>query len=128
MLSLVSTDAASVFEMQLGDAGGFETAGYLSTCLTAESASSSSQRITDAFAIGRNAAAGNTMAVTVTLTLRNSANFSWNCEVSGALTAGATRFICGGGSKDLSAELTQIRITTGGGDTFDAGEINIQTQ
>jgi hypothetical protein len=33
----------------------------------------------------------------------------------------------GSGAKDLSAELTQIRLTTvGGSNTFDAGSVNIQ--
>jgi hypothetical protein len=57
------------------------------------------------------------------LSLMDSASFQW-VQTHG-MTRNSGAGIAGGGAKSLSEELTQIRVTTVGGNTFNAGTINI---
>lgn len=112
-LSLSSTADILV---QLGDAGGIEATGYISTSATAAANSSS----TTGFVI-RVAAAANVLSGIATI--QNVTGNSWVCSHSTKVATTATP--CGGGDKTLSDTLTQIRITTTSTDTFDAGTVNI---
>ena len=69
--------------------------------------------------------AGATRAIhgKMSLRLMDAATFTWSAAHSAHLVG--TFSIAGGGSKALSAELTQVRITVTGSDTFDAGSVNI---
>lgn len=124
MFAGVSTNGTSPVQIQLGDAGGFETSGYvggvseMSTGVTSANHSSGFRT--------RNTHAGTTvMHGTITLTLEDSSNNVWAASAALGLSnlAGSSIF---GGTKPLSSTLTQVRITTiNGTDTFDAGAINI---
>jgi hypothetical protein len=110
-LSLDGTDSILV---QLGDAGGIETSGYVSA---GANQAGSVVTSTAGFMI-RAGAAGEAISGHMTLTLLNSSNFSW---ISSSMATKGDGCIYSGGKKDLSAELTQVRITVTGSDSFDAG-------
>jgi hypothetical protein len=123
MFNGVSTNGTSIKQIQLGDAGGFETTGYLGAGIQLTDATSvNAATITTGFGI-RSALAADTINGAVII-----ANLTGNTWVAqGSLTdssRGAGYLV--GGAKALSDVLTQVRITTvGGTDTFDAGSINI---
>lgn len=121
----VSTSGTSNLMIQLGDSGGIETTGYLGATTTVASATPSSATITSGLPVTNAIAAASVLHGSVTLSLMNLAAFTWVSSGVTALSNAATTHIAAG-SKSLSAELTQLRITTvGGSDTFDAGSINI---
>lgn len=118
----VSTSGTDDILIQLGDAGGFETSGYISTSDRSGTGVSS----TAGFILNIGGTT-NTEQGSVILSLLNSSTFLWCGQGNVSESNGATIHM--GGGKALSAELTQIRITTvGGSDTFDAGSINIITE
>ena len=122
----VSTNGTSPLQIQLGDAGGFESAGYSGgvTGLIAGGAISGTN-MTAGFLVTNANLAASGYSGSVSLTLEKSSAFTW-CETAIIADTVGTTTNVSGGSKSLSAELTQVRITTAGGaDTFDAGEINI---
>ena len=124
MFKGVSTSGTSNIIIRIGDAGGFETSGYSSYGAILTISGLVGVNSTTGF-ITRGNAASNTKDGTMTLTLENSSSNSWT--ETHATAPNATQGEVGGGGKSLSAELTQVRITTvNGTDTFDAGEINIQ--
>ena len=117
LLKGVSTNGTSLFLVQLGDSGGIETSGYLGGTGSATN--------TAGFLLNITGAAAGVWHGVVTLELENAASFSWIQEGSISRSDTATNNSTAG-SKDLSAELTQVRITTvNGTDAFDAGAINI---
>ena len=117
----VSTDGTDEMIVQLGDTGGFEATAYSSGSYDIAGAALATG--TAGFVIATDAVA-DTIHGTMVLTLENSANFTWISTHN--LLELATSIFVGGGSKSLSAELTQIRLTTTGGtDNFDAGAVNI---
>ena len=114
----VSLSGSDNLLVQIGDSGGLETTGYVSSSGTSSGASSTSGFIV------RVAAAGRNFTGTVTI-FRVDESHKWIAQVCGADTSAAV--ICsGGGVKTLSAELGRITLTRTGSDTFDAGEINIR--
>ena len=117
----VSLTGGDNLYVQIGDSGGIETTGYLSTSAYA-GASSSYTSSTDAFTIVQSS---NT-AVFSGLCFISLVDSSTNTWVSNHTGKHATNYVIwGGGSKSLSATLTQVRLTKGGSDTFDAGKVNI---
>jgi hypothetical protein len=117
----VSTNGTSNLQIQLGDSGGFETTGYVSSGWTA--ATNYQQGVTTGLIL-----TGATVAAAVyhgNIIISNLTANSWVSSHSlGA--SGANNSSMGGGTKTLSDILTQVRITTvNGTDTFDAGSINI---
>lgn len=117
MLAGVSTSGTSNILIQIGDSGGIEDAGYLST----SDASGVIANSTSGFVI-RTASASNVMSGHMILTPING-----NLWISSSvLKQNTTVVMAGAGDKTLSDTLTQVRITTvNGTDTFDAGTINI---
>ena len=117
MFSGVSTNGTSALLVQLGDSGGVETTGYVSTSIQAALTDSS----TAGFII-RSAAASNLFSGSMVIK-----NINGNEWVSDHVVKQSTSAIsCGAGDKSLSGTLDRVRITTfGGTDTFDAGSINI---
>ena len=117
----VSGSGTSNFILQLGDSGGLETSGYSSMAAVQSNVyqTSTSAFILDALA----PVAGGTKHGQIILSL-----LSGNIWVAGGTihtTNGIYVHSCAG-SKELSATLDRIRITTENGtDTFDAGKINI---
>ncbi len=118
----VSLSGTDHFLVQLGDSGGFETTGYVSTSIATTGAGGGSNTSnTTGFAIYSGAAA-NVLSGHMTLT-RQDGSHLWVCSHSGKV--GTTGAVIGGGDKTLSGELTQVRLTRTGSNTFDAGSVNI---
>ena len=128
MLSGVSTSGTSNLLIQLGDSGGVETTGYLGDGLSAAGGAVASLNYTSGFGIGN----GNQAAASLShgsLTLTNLNGNIWTIFGALAQSTSATMNFTAG-SKELSATLDRVRITTvNGTDTFDtnpsAGTINI---
>jgi hypothetical protein len=120
MFDGVSTSGTNSILVQLGDSGGVETTGYISTSvqisgggLTADS--------TAGFVI-RSATASNVFSGS--MVVMNITGNDWVSQHSVKQTTIA--IAVGAGDKTLSDTLDRVRITTvGGTDTFDAGSINI---
>ena len=122
MFNAVSTTGTSKLALQLGDAGGVETSGYVG----ASSSTSSAGAISAAFQLSSFNTSGSSLtAGSVQLSLESAASNTWT--IMGTVGDVANQVATAvSGSKPLSAELDRVRITTvGGTDTFDAGEINI---
>lgn len=116
----VSTNGTSRPIVQIGDAGGIETSGYLGTGWRA-----SPRNYTDGFGLSDDWAGVVIVQGITTLTLLDSSTFTW--ASTSQLGRTDAHHLLGAGAKSLSAELDRVRITTqGGSDTFDAGKINIQ--
>lgn len=121
----VSTGGTSPILVQLGDSGGIETSGYVAESAHLTNGSVPGlQSSTAGFPVFSHAAS-HALSGILDLRLKDAANFTWvsshSCRV---LT---TIAVTGGGVKSLSAELTQLRITTvGGSDSFDAGTVALQ--
>lgn len=120
MFDGVSTNGTSYVQIQLGDAGGVETASYLGATQTSSAAQAhSSGFLTDA----STGSAASVRHGAVTLT--NITGNVWASTINIGWSSSANAFI-GAGSKTLSATLDRVRITTvNGTDTFDAGTINL---
>jgi hypothetical protein len=123
ILNQVSTNGTDGAIIQLGDAGGFETTGYLGTgsAITGTNACGVSS-VTNGFNAGPGVLASASRSGCVFL-LSVSGN-TW--VASGAVTNGATANGVTAGVKVLSDTLDRVRLTTiGGTDTFDNGSVNI---
>jgi hypothetical protein len=125
-ISGLSTNGSSIPMIQLGDAGGFEATGYTgssSQAATAPSVNASSY--STGFLLNGSNALGVTYHGIATLVLLDSATNTWAFSVVMGRGDAATS-VWGGGTKALSATLTQVRLTTvNGTDAFDAGSVNI---
>lgn len=123
MFSGVSLNGSSSILIQLGDSGGFETTGYVSTSVVSRDGTTSTGVTSTSGFVLVIAVAANTLLGNAVLSLvsGNTWVLSSAYGISGSIHTGTT-----GGNKTLSATLTQVRITTvNGTDTFDAGSINI---
>ena len=122
MFSEVSTNGTNDVLVQLGDAGGIENTGYVSTS-NAYSTSNTTSGVsrTDGFAVYYTNAVH---LLTGHMTITKIDGNSW---VSSHTVKYLTTHVANGaGSKTISDTLTQVRITTvGGTNTFDAGTINV---
>jgi hypothetical protein len=115
-LSLSSTADILV---QLGDAGGIEATGYISSG-SATGTGAAISNSTLGMIIRSASAASITSGI---MTLQNITGNSWVASYAGKQSSTSSSY--GGGDKTLSDTLTQIRITTTSTDTFDAGTVNI---
>jgi hypothetical protein len=123
----ISTNSTSYPIVQIGDSGGFETSGY-NGCIAWTQATNvvTSNVFTTGFGLFINWASGTVASGTMILSLLDPATFTWVASTTFGRNSVVGNW-AGGGGKSLSAELTQIRLTTfNGSDTFDAGKINIQ--
>ena len=121
----VSTDGTAALLVQIGDSGGFETSAYTGGGYSPGGGYSAS---TSGFKFGTTLAAGDLVHGTMILTLEDASNFTWVSSGVGTQTT-TSGGMGSGGAKSLSAELTQIRVTTvGTPDDFDAGAVNITTE
>lgn len=120
-LAGVSISGTSDLMIQIGDSGGIETTGYISTVMSQSGATASS---TAGFRITNNVSAAAVVSGHAILTLLDQSANLWALS---STTKGATTTLgISGGDKALSATLTQITLTTvNGTDTFDAGSVNI---
>jgi hypothetical protein len=121
----VSTSGTSNLILQLGDAGGAENTGYLGSCTTIAGATPSTSSFTAGMGLTNAVAAASIIHGHITLIRVSSSAHTWTgigiLSFSNATTTNLSSTF-----KTLSAELTQVVITTAGGaDTFDAGAMNI---
>lgn len=112
--------------IQLGDAGGVENTGYLSSVgLVVASNQTGALSATNGFVVTTALASTTIVHGLVTLSLIDPATNKW--VSSGAISP--SNFAGGytsGGSKALSQTLDRVRVTfSNGTDTFDAGSVNI---
>jgi len=123
MLKGVSLSGTDNLLVQIGDAGGPEVSSYISSSgATNNGAGGAVASSTAGFIIQGGGAAG-IVSGTMTLSLMDAATFSW---VSAHATKTSTTLTASGsGEKALSAELTQVRVTRTGTDTFDAGAVGL---
>lgn len=119
LLNGVSLSGTDNLLVQIGDSGGIENTAYISSSSTGGATVDS----TAGFIITAGNAAA-TVSGVLTLCLIDSATFTW--IGAGAAKISTATAIMFGGNKALSAELTQIRLTRTGTDTFDAGAVSIQ--
>jgi hypothetical protein len=119
MFNGVSLSGTDNLLVQIGDAGGVETTGYISSSANQAGTVVNS---TAGFIISLASAAG-VVAGSLTLTLINAATFAWSAHGTVKLSTAAAAYFAG--EKALSAELDRIAILTDGSDTFDAGAVNI---
>lgn len=122
MFNGVSTNGTSFVQVQLGDSGGIETSGY-----TSQATGGITGIVTSTSTTGFNIDNSNSTASSA----RNGSmvinNISGNIWIAAGVQGDGSRTMMFAGSKELSATLDRIRITTvNGTDTFDAGSINIQ--
>jgi len=122
MLNEVSTSGVNSILIQIGDSGGIENTGYVSTSVTTDSAGGSAGiSRTDGYAI-QSSSTSNSNSGLVQI-----ANISGNIWIeSHSCKISTGNILGGGGSKTLSATLDRVRITTvGATDTFATGSVNI---
>jgi len=121
----VSSSSTSNFLVQIGDSGGVETSGYVSSSAEVNSGGVATSTATTGFIIDTSHVAAGEYIGVITLLLQDSSDNTW--VSTGMLTRSGGTTYPSSGNKALSAELDRIRLTTyGGSDTFDAGKINIQ--
>lgn len=121
MVSGVSTNSSNNFLIQIGS-GSVTTTGYLTVSGSINGSTASSQTNTTAIAYWGVLSASSAHYGNVVLTTLGSNKWvaSWS------IGQGSTTFSSfGGGGITLGGTLDRFRITTSGGDTFDAGSINI---
>jgi len=112
--------ATDSFLIQLGDSVGFETTGYDSDSLILSFPGTiSGSSNTTGFVIRNNVEASET---TGTMTLTRMSGNKW---ISNHTMHTVTNIIWGAGDKTLSDELTQVRLTRTGSNTFDNGNVTI---
>lgn len=122
----VSTDGSEQFLIQLGDSGGIETASYVSQAVKITT-TVNYEGDTAGFMLNSTGAAATPYTGVIELFLENAAAFTWVMSSKIGHGSAADQHHVAIGSKSLSTELTQLRITTDGTpDDFDAGVINIQ--
>lgn len=123
MFNGVSTNGSSNLQVQIGDSGGIENTSYSSSAFGAPNGNvvTAANSTTGYLATSFNNAA---YVIVGSLVITNISGNIW--VSSGSLGATTSVGWSCGGSKELSATLDRIRITTvNGTDTFDAGTINI---
>jgi hypothetical protein len=120
MFKGVSTNGSSAVIVQLGISSGVETTGYSGSVDFVED-NAAGTTFSTGFAIDKSLGASDLRTGHMTICLFGSNNWNETSVVSNTLTG----LLLGAGDKTLSGTLDRVRITTVGGDTFDAGSINI---
>lgn len=120
MFQGVSTSGTSIPLIQIGDSGGIETTGYVSSGTSAGTSVGTSSSTAGFIIYSATAASISSGHYVLTL-------FDGNTWVGSGVFKNTTAVTCyGAGDKTLSGTLDRLRITTTNGtDTFDAGSINI---
>lgn len=122
MFNGVSTNGTSPLLIQLGDSGGIENTGYVSSATNTGASSLGSAAFTTGFGIQQSTTAANTACGVATIANVTGNTWSHSCNLGYT----STGLSLSGGAKTLSAALDRVRITTvNGTDTFDAGTINL---
>lgn len=120
-VSSSGTDGGSI---QIGDSGGYETTGYISSSVVFNTSGNTAGQRTNGFGVLEWGAAAVGYTGHYTIKLMDAATNTWtgsgNITRNDAAGMGAMA-----GSKSLSATLDRIRIIWSGSDTFDAGTIGL---
>lgn len=122
MFDGVSSNGTGHLRMQIGDSGGLETTGYIGDAMQITSSATTNGNSTANFPLSVDNSAGRSYYGALTLELEDLANNVWTLR--GQLTSGTNGLFMSTGRKSLSAVLTQITLTFGGTDTFDAGAVS----
>jgi hypothetical protein len=125
MFYRISTNGTSSIQVQLGDSGGVETTGYeVSSSYVSAGADNAAYTSGFVFRQISGSAAIGTQSGQIVFNLIDASTNRW--AGNGSLAWTVVPIMINAGSKELSATLDRIRITTvNGTDTFDAGSINI---
>lgn len=124
VLEGVSLSGTDLILIQLGDAGGIETTGYVGAGgVMVSTTTFAAIESTSGFVI-RVAVAGEAANALVRISAYDSTGVDWATSHGGRATTNA--MISGGGTKTLSAPLTQVRLTRSGSNTFDAGQVSLR--
>lgn len=119
MFDAVSLSGTDSFLVQLGDSGGLETSGYVSTSTNAQSSGNTSS--TSGFVIRRFAAGDAHSGI---MQIKNITGNVW--VSSHSVCSDTSAGILGGGTKTLSATLDRLSVVPTGANSFDgSGQINI---
>ena len=125
MFNGVSVGVNDDLIIQLGDAGGFETTGYVAGVTRLRSAAAVLTRNSTAgFMVSINLAA-DLVYGSIVLTLQESSTFTWTSFGTLNMSGATPDVWSSSGVKALSAELTQVRLTSAAAATFDAGNVSI---
>jgi len=119
LLNVVSTSGTNNLLVQIGS-GSYTTTGYVSTAFYA-TVGPSTNSVTNGFLIRSDNATNNTAGAMV---LTSFGSNTWVETWTGGNTAN-NQVMVGGGLLTLSGALDRIQLITTGGDSFDAGSINI---
>lgn len=110
--------------IQIGDSGGIENTGYVSTSAYYNGAGTSNSETTGYVLDNGGGQPSLFVTGTAVITLLDPSTNLWVATHMAELTVGYTMF--GGGRKTLSGTLDRVRITSvNGTNTFDSGSINI---
>ncbi len=125
MFDGISLNSSNNILVQIGDSGGIKTTGYISTgtrpIISGPTAGGSN---TAGFIVQAQETA-DALHGHMMLTLMDEATNLWISSHSMTGKIGIAT-LGGGGSRNLSTALTQIRVISSSGNTFDAGRLNIQ--
>jgi hypothetical protein len=124
MLVGVSTNGGTDYLVRLGDVGGIEATGYVSTATDVVPDPTVTTTSTTGFVITAGVAASDTWRGRFELSLEDASDFTW--VGSGSMLMGTTKHVVSTGHKALSQELTTVRLTSITPNTFDAGAVNVQ--
>lgn len=125
LFNSMGSNGTGLFGVQLGDAGGIETSGYLGNLSGINSGTSGQRAIyASQFVIVNPAISAEAYCGIVHLRLFESSSYTWSMSSVMADEGGGQTNFFGAGQKSLSAELTQIRVMTA--NTFDEGNVSIQ--
>jgi hypothetical protein len=123
MFNQVSLSGTDNILIQLGTAAAFEATGYLGGGMNSSAtAIASSGPVTDGFLV-RVAVAARAISGIATIRRYSASSNFWH--YSGVLHAGSDAMSYNGGIKETATNLTRLRITRSGGNTFDSGAINV---
>ncbi len=125
MINGVSTNGSAGLFIQIGPVAGVETSSYAGTVLYSTTATPTATKMSSGFTVAGSAtSASSVLNGMVTLSLVNAATNTW--AEQGTLGGSDNNYVhISGGVKSLAGTLSQVRITGGGTNTFDAGTINI---
>ena len=127
LLKAVSTNGTSRLLVQIGDTG---SGGYLSTgysCLTSgiiPASAQGTQSTADGASLYNASAAAGAWDARVTFSRVSAASGNWVFDGTAGLSSNSGLYHMVGGIQ-ISGSLDKIRLTTAGGDMFDAGQVNV---
>jgi hypothetical protein len=126
LLDLVSLSSIDNLLVQLGTSGGIVAFGYDSASAAHFSSSNSTNYSTSGFLVKVSNLSRSSVCVVRIHRIEPGSNV-WIADHSGFYKEGVTGYaISGGGRVSLAGELTQVRITRDGTNTFDAGQLNVR--